>query len=148
MLTLGVNPKKIYFDMISAMGFDAYAAAREDFPQTRGESANNSTTPTLDKYSRDLTNMAADGELDLVVGREQEIERVIQILNRRSKNNPCLVGDPGVGKTAIVEGLAQKIVKGEVPETLADKRLVTLDLSGMVAGSKSVSYTHLTLPTN
>ena len=136
LLTLGVNPKKIYFDMISAMGFDAYAAAREDFPQTRGESTNNSTTPTLDKYSRDLTQMAADGELDLVVGREHEIERVIQILNRRSKNNPCLVGDPGVGKTAIVEGLAQKIVKGEVSETLADKRLVTLDLSGMVAGSK------------
>ena len=134
LLTLGVNPKKVYFDMIAAMGFDAYAAAREDFPQNRGES--NSTTPTLDKYSRDLTQMAANGELDLVVGRENEIERVIQILNRRSKNNPCLVGDPGVGKTAIVEGLAQKIVKDEVPDTIAGKRLVTLDLSGMVAGSK------------
>ena len=95
-----------------------------------------SPTPALDQYSRDLTQMAAEGKLDPVVGREKEISRLIQILSRRTKNNPCLVGEPGVGKTAIAEGLAQRILAGSVPETIKDKRLVVLDLSGMVAGSK------------
>ena len=95
-----------------------------------------SVTPALDQYSRDLTQMAAEGKLDPVVGREKEISRLIQILSRRTKNNPCLVGEPGVGKTAIAEGLAQRILAGSVPETIKDKRLVVLDLSGMVAGSK------------
>ena len=92
--------------------------------------------PFLDQYSRDLTAMAADGKLDPVVGRDREIGRLIQTLSRRTKNNPCLVGEPGVGKTAIVEGLAQKIVSGMVPDTVKEKRVVVLDLSGMVAGSK------------
>ena len=95
-----------------------------------------STTPTLDQYSRDLTAMAADGNLDPVVGRDKEIARLIQILSRRTKNNPCLVGEPGVGKTAIVEGLAQRIISSMVPESVKNKRVVVLDLSGMVAGSK------------
>ena len=104
-------------------------------PQTRG-GASNSETPALDQYSRDLTELAREGKLDPVVGRSQEIERVIQILSRRTKNNPCLIGEPGVGKTAIAEGLAQRIALGIVPETIRDKRVVILDLSGMVAGSK------------
>ena len=95
-----------------------------------------SETPALDQYSRDLTELAREGKLDPVVGRGQEIERVIQILSRRTKNNPCLIGEPGVGKTAIAEGLAQRIALGIVPETIRDKRVVVLDLSGMVAGSK------------
>ena len=95
-----------------------------------------SSTPALDSYSRNLTQMALDGKLDPVIGREHEIQRVIQILSRRTKNNPCLIGEPGVGKTAVVEGLAQRIAAGDVPDTIADKRVMTLDLSGMVAGSK------------
>ena len=93
-------------------------------------------TATLEQYSRDMTALAAAGKLDPVVGREEEISRVIQILSRRTKNNPCLVGEPGVGKTAIVEGLARRIVEGNVPDTVKDKRVLTLDLSGMIAGSK------------
>ena len=93
-------------------------------------------TPTLDSYSRNLTKMAEEGKLDPVIGRENEIRRVIQILSRRTKNNPCLIGEPGVGKTAVAEGLAQMIAAGDVPETIAGKRVMTLDLSGMVAGSK------------
>ena len=95
-----------------------------------------SVTPTLDQYSRDLTQMAEEGKLDPVIGREKEISRIIQVLSRRTKNNPCLVGEPGVGKTAIAEGLAQRIVWGMVPEKMLDKRVVVLDLSSMVAGSK------------
>lgn len=90
----------------------------------------------VDQYSRDLTALARDGKLDPVIGRHDEIQRVIQILSRRTKNNPCLIGEPGVGKTAIAEGLAEKIVSGNVPETIKDKRVLTLDISGMVAGSK------------
>ena len=93
-------------------------------------------TPTLDQFGRDLTELARKGELDPVIGRQHEIERVLQVLSRRKKNNPVLIGEPGVGKTAIVEGLAQKIVANEVPATLKDKRLVMLDLSSTVAGTK------------
>jgi ATP-dependent Clp protease ATP-binding subunit ClpC len=105
-----------------------------DRGQARGQAQ--SSTPTLDQYGRDLTEMAREGKLDPVVGRESEIEQTLEILSRRTKNNPVLIGDPGVGKTAIVEGIAQRIINGDVPETLRDKRVVVLDLSGMVAGSK------------
>ena len=98
--------------------------------------SNASSTPTLDQYSRDLTAMAAEGKLDPIVGRDEEIGRIVQILSRRTKNNPCLIGEPGVGKTAIAEGLAQRIVWELVPDTVLDKRVVVLDLSSMVAGSK------------
>ena len=108
------------------------AVSKEDFQRNTGKS----NTPMLDQYSRDLTEAAAQGKLDPVVGREKEINRIIQILSRRTKNNPCLIGEPGVGKTAITEGLAQRIVYGLVPEAMADKRIVVLDLSAMVAGSK------------
>jgi len=96
----------------------------------------NSSTKTIDKYGTDLNQRAKEGRLDPVIGREDVIERVIQILSRRTKNNPCLIGEPGVGKTAIAEGLAQEIIKGNVPETLKDKRVITLDMAGMVAGAK------------
>jgi ATP-dependent Clp protease ATP-binding subunit ClpC len=103
---------------------------------TKGQKRQNPNTPNLNQFGRDLTDMARDGKLDPIIGREPEIERVIQILSRRTKNNPVLIGDPGVGKTAIAEGLAQKIYEGNIPEILKDKRVVTLDLSSMVAGAK------------
>ncbi|MCI7132041.1 MAG: ATP-dependent Clp protease ATP-binding subunit [Lachnospiraceae bacterium] len=132
--TLGVSGQKLYVDILVAMGEDA-SQHRDDLQGSRTGKKKNATA-TLDAYSRDLTELARNGELDPVIGREDEIERVIQILSRRGKNNPCLIGEPGVGKTAIVEGLAQRIVNGIVPDTVVDKRLLTLDLSGMVAGSK------------
>ncbi len=132
LFTLGVNIQKLYAGVLAAMGEEQ---GREELPGQRGRNPE-AGTPTLDAYSRDLTEMARQGKLDPVVGREQEIDRIIQILSRRTKNNPCLIGEPGVGKTAIAEGLAQRIAWGLVPDTVRDKRVVVLDLSGMVAGSK------------
>ena len=133
--TIGVNIQKLYYDTMAASGVDVNQLKHE-LKAAGGSVREKTATPTLDQYSRDLTAYAREGKLDPVVGRSEEIERVIQILSRRTKNNPCLVGEPGVGKTAIVEGLAQKIVAGDVPGTVRDRRVVTLDLSGMVAGSK------------
>jgi ATP-dependent Clp protease ATP-binding subunit ClpC len=131
--TMGANPQKLLVDILAAMGEDP-AQYREEIQRGRNEEA--TLTPTLDQYSRDLTAMARAGRLDPVIGREKETERVIQILCRRGKNNPCLIGEPGVGKTAIVEGIAQSLVNGNVPDIVADKRLVSLDMSGLVAKSK------------
>lgn len=105
-------------------------------PETVKKPGGRTDTPTLNQYGRDLTSFAAAGRIDPVIGRQKEIERVIQILSRRTKNNPCLIGEPGVGKTAIAEGLALKIATDEVPELLKGKRIVSLDLTGMVAGTK------------
>ena len=130
--TLGASTQKIYSQLNSAMGRDQFVEEKAD----KERSGRVSQTPTLDQFSRDLTALAREGKLDPVVGREREIMRMIQILSRRTKNNPCLVGEPGVGKTAVVEGLANRIVANNVPEVIENKRLLTLDLSAMVAGSK------------
>ena len=132
--TLGISPAKLYFETLAAIGEDP--AAHKDDLQSGGPSPDAGDQKILPQYSRDLTKLARQGKLDPVIGREIEISRVIQILSRRTKNNPCLVGEPGVGKTAIVEGLARRIIEGDVPATVKNKRLLTLDLSGMVAGSK------------
>ncbi|NLE24007.1 MAG: ATP-dependent Clp protease ATP-binding subunit [Clostridiaceae bacterium] len=128
---LGGDIRKLYENILSMLSEDTPMAASQSKPQ-----ATDVDTPTLDQFGRDLTSMVREGKIDPVIGRDKEIERVIQILSRRTKNNPCLIGEPGVGKTAISEGLAHKIVEGNVPETLKDKRVVTLDLSSMVAGAK------------
>lgn len=129
--TLGVSLQKMYVDTLTAMGEDANLAKEDLNPKKK-----KNPTKTLDQYSRDLTRLAREGKLDPVIGRENEILRVTQILSRRTKNNPCLIGEPGVGKTAIAEGLALRIASGDVPPTISKKRVVTLDLSAMVAGSK------------
>ena len=133
LLTMNINIQKIYMEILSAMGEDT--ERKENYERKQGKSSSLST-PTFDKYSRDLTDLAREGRLDPVIGRDNETNRVMQILSRRTKNNPVLIGEPGVGKTAVVEGLAERIISKEVPDTLLDKRLVTLDLPAMIAGSK------------
>ena len=124
--SIGVNIQKLYIELRMAMGVDQ-ATARNEYAGNTGKKKAKQATAMLDKYSRDLTKQAREGRLDPVVGRTEEIERVIQILSRRTKNNPCLVGEPGVGKTAIVEGLASMLATGNVPGTMKEKRLVSLD---------------------
>jgi ATP-dependent Clp protease ATP-binding subunit ClpC len=131
LVDLGVDPQKLLNEITRILNEETPGSTGE--PKNSGSATN---TPTLNQFSRDLTDMAREGKLDPVVGRNVEIERVIQILSRRTKNNPCLIGEPGVGKTAIAEGLAQEIAFGNIPELLKDKRVVTLDLSSMVAGAK------------
>ena len=132
--TMGINVQKLHVALLSAMGYENSEINEMFNAYRRGRQG--SATPTLDEYSRDLTALAEEGKLDPVIGRDKETNRIIQILSRRTKNNPCLVGEPGVGKTAIAEGLARRIVSGNVPDSIRDKRLVVLDLTGMVAGSK------------
>ncbi len=132
---LGINPRDTYTAIVEAMLEEDREGAKES-ASSRGKGTVNSPTPTLDEYGRDFTALAGEDKFDPVIGRNEEIERVIQILSRRSKNNPCLIGEPGVGKTAVCEGLAQRIASGDVPESLKTKRLVSIDLSAMVAGAK------------
>lgn len=136
MVSLGVNLQRLYEEILLMLGESESQPAGAMGMNMQGESEEKSATETLDKFSRNLTDMARKNKFDPIVGRDNEIERIIQILSRRTKNNPCLVGDPGVGKTAIVEGLAQKIAEGNIPDTLKNKKIVSLDLSAMVAGSK------------
>ena len=134
MMELNVEPKKLYDEVFKIIN---EASNKEEGERGIKRSSNSfNQTPTLNQYGTDLTRKAQEGKLDPVIGRDSEIDRVIQILSRRSKNNPCLIGEPGVGKTAIVEGLAQKIIAGDVPELLKDKRVVSVDISGMIAGAK------------
>ena len=133
--SFNVNIQRLYEDIMSMLGRGEGSSANQQGMGTVKNSGE-TNTPILDKYSRDFTKMAGENKFDPIVGRSKEIERVIQILSRRTKNNPCLVGDPGVGKTAIAEGLAQKIISGDIPEILKNKRVVSLDISSMVAGSK------------
>ncbi|HEY8421392.1 MAG TPA: Clp protease N-terminal domain-containing protein, partial [Thermoclostridium sp.] len=131
LMELGVDINKLYDNLVTMLQEDTPSAIAANKPR-----AEDVQTPTLDQFGRDLTVMAREGKIDPVIGRDKEIERIIQILSRRTKNNPCLIGEPGVGKTAICEGLAQKIIEGNIPEILKGKRVVALDLSSMVAGAK------------
>ena len=133
--TMHVNIPRLYAELMMSMGIEG-SSYKEELEGKKTKGKERSNTPTLDAYSRDLTALAREGKLDPVIGREAEIQRVVQILSRRTKNNPCLIGEPGVGKTAIAEGLAAKIIAGNIPDTVKNKRVLTLDLSGMVAGSK------------
>ena len=135
MMELNVDPKKLYSEIVKVINDGEESSQNENGGNSSNLGSFNST-PTLNQYGADLTKKAKEGKLDPVIGRQKEIDRVIQILSRRTKNNPCLIGEPGVGKTAIAEGLAEKIVLGDVPETLKNKRVVSLDISGMVAGAK------------
>ena len=133
MMDLNVNPQKLYNEIVKTIN---EADSKEQGAKRGSNRGSFNSTPTLNQYGSDLTKRATEGKLDPVIGRSTEIDRVIQILSRRTKNNPCLIGEPGVGKTAIAEGLAEKIVAGDVPETLKNKRVVSVDISSMVAGAK------------
>lgn len=133
MMDLNVNPQKLYNEIVKTIN---EADSKEQGAKRESNRGSFNSTPTLNQYGSDLTKRATEGKLDPVIGRSTEIDRVIQILSRRTKNNPCLIGEPGVGKTAIAEGLAEKIVAGDVPETLKNKRVVSVDISSMVAGAK------------
>lgn len=134
LMEMGINLQGFYSEIITSLS--GYGSGGAQSKPGVGQNAKSSKTPTLNQFGRDFTQMAKDGKFDPIIGRDKEIARVIQILSRRTKNNPCLIGEPGVGKTAIAEGLAQKIISGDVPEILKNKRLFTLDLSSMVAGAK------------
>jgi len=136
LLKLGIDLNSLVSDVINNFGYEQIGSGKGATPSGKKSSKGDNTTPTLNQFGRDLTELATDGKIDPVIGREQEIERIIQILSRRTKNNPCLIGESGVGKTAVAEGLATRISEGNVPESLKGKRLITLDLSGMVAGAK------------
>ena len=133
MLEEDVNPQSLYNELVKVLSEEGEENTENSNQSSRGSY---NSTPTLNQYGSDLTKMAKEGKLDPVIGRKEEIQRVIQILSRRTKNNPCLIGEPGVGKTAVAEGLAEKIVAGDVPETLKDKRVVSMDIASMVAGAK------------
>ena len=135
MMDLNIDPQKLYNEIAKVISDDELNSTNSKSMPVRGNNSYTQTT-TLNQYGTDLTKQASEGKLDPVIGRKEEIERVIQILSRRTKNNPCLIGEPGVGKTAVVEGLAEKIVADDVPEGLKDKRVVSLDISSMVAGAK------------
>ena len=134
LIDLDVELPKLYNEIVNVI--NEVQDVKQDKTSTKGANGSYNSTTTLNQFGEDLTKKAIEGKLDPVVGRSEEIERVIQILSRRTKNNPCLVGEPGVGKTAIVEGLAQKINSGDIPEILKNKRVVSMDISGMVAGAK------------
>ena len=135
MLGLNVNSQKLYNELINVIT-ENEVNNYDNGTQEKNNKGSYNSTPTLNQFGNDLSKLANEGKLDPVIGRKNEIERIIEILSRRTKNNPCLIGEPGVGKTAVIEGLAEKIVSGNIPENLRDKRVVTLDISGMVAGAK------------